>query len=234
MVELSRCMKFHLNRFLVLNQNLLLECHLFWPLRLYLLTISNGITCLHLNSSSCFYLLNPQENLDRTQKYFETIFLNVPSWNGIISRIPLEDECLNALQNHDLFVYCGHGNGKEYLKSDFIRKLDCSAVVILMGCHSAKFYKYDFADPMGNVFYYLLSGCPSVVANLWGVTDKDIDMFLDHFLYDILVNQLPLSTSLAQNRSKCNLRYLNGAAPVIYGIPVSFSKTLYPRPKSFN
>ncbi|KAF0988020.1 hypothetical protein HZS_5702, partial [Henneguya salminicola] len=175
-----------------------------------------GLTSLIMDSKSCFYVLNPQKNLDRTQKYFQNIFSQIPSWEGIIAQPPTEEECADGLQTHHLFIYCGHGNGKEYIKNDFIRKIDCSAVVMLMGCHSAKLHNYDSVDPMGTVLYYLLSGCPSIVANLWGVTDKDIDKFLNYTLYDVISRETPLGESIRNNRSVCNLRYLNGAAPVIY------------------
>lgn len=78
---------------------------------------------------------------------------------------------------------------------------------------------------------------PTLVANLWDVTDKDIDKF-SQSVFDKLrltpadVNKwsepakephaspsLSLVASVAQSRDSCKLKYLTGAAPVVYGIP---------------
>lgn len=89
---------------------------------------------------------------------------------------------------------------------------------------------------------------PTLLANLWDVTDKDIDRLAkDVFRRTGLDGSLAegvapstLSQALADARSTCNLRYLNGeslglasstgliasiagAAPVIYGLPCSFT-----------
>jgi separase len=74
---------------------------------------------------------------------------------------------------------------------------------------------------------------PTLVANLWDVTDKDIDKF-SQSVFDKLrltaagVKQrtarhghIPVSVvnAVAQSRNSCKLKYLTGAAPVVYGIP---------------
>lgn len=71
---------------------------------------------------------------------------------------------------------------------------------------------------------------PTLVANLWDVTDKDIDKF-SQAVFDKLGlggkqsnDKCPrTSTSIiaavAQSRDSCKLNYLTGAAPVVYGIP---------------
>lgn len=72
----------------------------------------------------------------------------------------------------------------------------------------------------------LITACrPAVVANLWDVTDKDIDRFtkatFEHFgLTSEGSVALSLPAAIAKARSACSLRYLNGAAPVVWGIPV--------------
>jgi separase len=64
-----------------------------------------------------------------------------------------------------------------------------------------------------------------VVANLWDVTDKDIDRFAKATFAgfglsgsDTAPSALP--AAIAASRSACTLRYLNGAAPIIWGFPV--------------
>lgn len=76
---------------------------------------------------------------------------------------------------------------------------------------------------------------PSLVANLWDVTDKDIDKFAFSVFRKTGIAEpeaassspspppLSLTAAVAQSRDVCNLRYLNGAAPVVYGIPVRFA-----------
>lgn len=66
---------------------------------------------------------------------------------------------------------------------------------------------------------------PSVVVNLWDVTDKDIDRFsLEMLLHWSLLpgkdKAVSLCSAVAQSRDQCVMRYLNGAAPVVYGLPV--------------
>lgn len=71
------------------------------------------------------------------------------------------------------------------------------------------------------------------MANLWDVTDKDIDKF-SQSVFDKLrltakgIKQwsarngdLPVSvvTAVAQSRDSCKLKFLTGSAPVVYGIP---------------
>lgn len=80
-------------------------------------------------------------------------------------------------------------------------------------------------------------GCPTAIANLWDVTDRDIDRFSEavllHWLHaakgldeDDLIPTEPLcvSTAIADSRQACRLTSLIGAAPVCYGIPVSVSR----------
>jgi len=85
----------------------------------------------------------------------------------------------------------------------------------------------------GMVYGYLHGGSPSVVANLWDVTDKDIDRFSVELLTHLLpsatgatttttTTPVPLLDQVAKARSACKLPYLVGAAPVCYGIPIQF------------
>lgn len=74
---------------------------------------------------------------------------------------------------------------------------------------------------------------PALVANLWDVTDKDIDKFAwsvfrrtgiaaPEATASASPSPVSLTAAVAQSRDVCNLRYLNGAAPVVYGIPLRF------------
>lgn len=74
---------------------------------------------------------------------------------------------------------------------------------------------------------------PTLIANLWDVTDRDIDK-LTQAVFDAArltpeaLREKPDGTgtagtsivkALAEARGVCKLKYLTGAAPVVYGIP---------------
>lgn len=98
--------------------------------------------------------------------------------------------------------------------------------MILMGCSSGALVSQEDIGLDGIVFSYLLAGTPSVVANLWDVTDKDIDRFSSAlvgawFKHADLPVYSTLSSSVSLARTLCQLQFLTGAAPVVYGLPVS-------------
>ena len=73
----------------------------------------------------------------------------------------------------------------------------------------------------------LLSLCsPALVGNLWDVTDKDIDRYTKALLDSITdpsKSDWTLQDHVALTRTACDLRYLTGSAPVVYGLPVVFA-----------
>lgn len=132
------------------------------------------------------------------------------------------------------------------MRSHQIRQLDQCAVSLLLGCSSGSLKGPGEFDPTGGVMHFLLAGCPTVVANLWDVTDRDLDRFskamftewgLDNNLsYDsedrlMDMGQPPSDKEEARPprqsiveavkiaREECRLKYLVGAASVVYGIP---------------
>jgi separase len=93
-----------------------------------------------------------------------------------------------------------------------------------------------------------LAGCPAVVANLWDVTDRDIDRFCQAVLKDWVEGGRgggaqggdggggdpggvggeggtgaagSVSGAVARSRAACRLPHLIGAAPVCYGLPTA-------------
>lgn len=54
--------------------------------------------------------------------------------------------------------YCGHGSGSQYLPTEKLRSLSCSAVALLFGCGSGQLLQPGpTADPHGNVHAYLMA-----------------------------------------------------------------------------
>ena len=71
---------------------------------------------------------------------------------------------------------------------------------------------------------------PTLIANIWDVTDRDIDKFAQSVFDKLRMtktgvdrwkdgNGVSVVAAVAQSRDSCKLKYLTGAAPVVYGIP---------------
>ena len=58
---------------------------------------------------------------------------------------------------------------------------DCAAT-FLMGCSSGALRQHGGLAPSGTPLHYLHARCPALVANLWDVTDGEIDRLCDHLL----------------------------------------------------
>ncbi|CAJ0745885.1 17314_t:CDS:10 [Entrophospora sp. SA101] len=189
-----------------------------------------------IDPQKTFYILNPSQDLENTQKKFEDFVKSFEGWNGVICRQPSEQECKNALSNNDLYIYIGHGTGEQYIKRSIVKQIDNCAVALLMGCSSGTLKLEGEFDPFGSSLNYLIAGCPALVANLWDVTDKDIDRFSkalfhewnlkpNHELDNVIGNDtkkidVSLVKAVSVARKECRLKFLIGAAPVIYGVPV--------------
>lgn len=175
------------------------------------------------------YLVNPEGDLVKTENLFRDILRSQDSWSGIIGNKPPEMESfLAGILSHDLFIYIGHGGCDQYLKPiSLFRATDKNRRIppsLLMGCSSGAISRNGALEPDGNVFNYLVCGSPMVVVNLWDVTDKDIDKFsLELFRRSSLAHTgegQDFAKSVRDSRGSCFLKYLNGSAPVIYGLPL--------------
>ncbi|BFZ56725.1 separin protein [Savitreella phatthalungensis] len=204
------------------------------------------------------YVLNPGKDLQTTQATFEGP-LNALGWTGWTSATPDEATLIDAITTKDIFIYFGHGGAEQYIRASKLKRtIGTAGVAILMGCSSGMMHKQGCFDSWGTPLNYLIAGSPCIVANLWDVTDKDIDRYAIAMLgrWGLTTDQdlrmtnsttmntekrptttnstssdttaestsrLDLCRSAAQSRDACLLRYLNGAAPVVYGLPVSLS-----------
>ena len=175
---------------------------------------------------STYYVINPSGDLVSTQETFESWFKNLNGWSGVSGRAPTPDELGAALEQHDLFVYCGHGGGEQYLPVSRLRSLGSCASSVLMGCSSAKLTTGGVYDASGVALSYLTAGSHAVVGNLWDVTDKDIDRYCTALLTSMLENhrgKASLGALVQRCRLNCRLMYLIGASPVVYGLPICFT-----------
>ena len=101
-----------------------------------------------------------------------------------------------------------------------LAELPHCASAFLMGCSSGRLESLGQFEPSGVVQSYFLAGAKTVVANLWDVTDKDIDRFTLGFLERWLFQGEDLASALKESRDTCKLPFLVGAAPVYYGLPL--------------
>lgn len=164
------------------------------------------------------------------------------------------------------------GIGEQYLSRNEIQELDKCAATLLMGCSSGSLKLNGCYIPRGVSLSYIQAGSPVIIANLWEVTDKDIDRFGKAVLnawfrertdledcsecltlikefeamklrghkgnskkkvtsssVDETTNGVSLKNGcdhrpkigsfVGRARETCNLPFLNGAAPVCYGVP---------------
>ncbi|KAM5249307.1 separin isoform 1-T3 [Hipposideros larvatus] len=172
---------------------------------------------------STFYILNPHNNLSSTEDQFRANFSSKTGWNGVIGEVPSPEQVQAALTEHDLYIYAGHGAGARFLDGQAVLRLSCRAVALLFGCSSAALAVHGNLEGAGIVLKYIMAGCPLFLGNLWDVTDRDIDRYTEALLQSWLGAGpgAPLLYYVSQARQAPRLKYLIGAAPVAYGLPVT-------------
>ncbi|KAL2825714.1 peptidase family C50-domain-containing protein [Aspergillus pseudoustus] len=190
-------------------------------------------TSLGIDRRNGIYFLNPTGDLQTTQATFEKDLSRLDGWSGVVERQPTEEEFKDGLESKSLFLYFGHGSGAQYIRGRTVKRLDRCAVTFLMGCSSGTLTEAGEYEPYGTPMNYLQAGSPALVATLWDVTDKDIDRFAKATFEDWGLlgacgeavgedAKVALDAAVSRSRQSCVLKYLNGAAPVVYGIPGVF------------
>lgn len=184
-----------------------------------------------------FYVVNPGEDLKRTQEKFEPLLTSTPHARGLCGKLPSEEYLMSNMFDSGLYLYLGHGGGEQYirasslLKAKFEESRGSLPPAILMGCSSGAYQEYGELEPTSNVFTWLVCGSPMVVANLWDITDRDIDKLSETFLgkWGFLNDEISLAKgsinigeAVGSSRAACTLQYLNGAAPIVHGLPLKF------------
>ncbi|XP_052016533.1 separin [Apodemus sylvaticus] len=170
-----------------------------------------------------FYVLNPHSNLSSTEERFRASFSSEAGWKGVIGEVPSLEQVQAALSERDLYIYAGHGAGARFLDGQSVLRLSCRAVALVFGCSSAALAVHGNLEGAGIVLKYIMAGCPLFLGNLWDVTDRDIDRYTEALLQGWLGAGpgAPLLHYASQARQAPRLKYLIGAAPVAYGLPVS-------------
>lgn len=161
------------------------------------------------------------------------MFLHRDWFKGIVGKEPSTAQVLSGLANSSLFLYFGHGGTEKYVTGPELANTSSSnsgrlPPVLLFGCSSGFLKPCGNFDPRGIALEYLIAGSPAVLGNLWDVTDVDIDRYAKDLLERSGVfgdsDPVDLMAAAAKSRDICQLPYLVGAAPVVYGLPVVISK----------
>ena len=126
----------------------------------------------------CWYAIDPERNLATTRSTmvaFLEPYIAKWQWPGYVAEMPPENMIKSLHEQHDLFIYCGHGAGEKMCETHKMRQWHHLPAAYLWGCSSGRLTTLGVHDPHGAALNYLLGGAPYVVGNMWDVTDKDID-----------------------------------------------------------
>lgn len=177
------------------------------------------------------YVINPGRDLTRTQNKFEPVFMDLNGATGVCGQTPTEEKLVSLILSSDVYVYMGHGGGEQYLRLTSVTSASAESLppALLLGCSSCAFEHNGRMPASSNVYNWLVRGSPAVVATLWDVTDKDIDSFTLSMLEEwgmVRGNREEksenLSNAVSLSRDRCILKYLNGSAPIVYGLPLQY------------
>ena len=204
--------------------------------------------CINSHKASC--ILDPESNLGATKERIlpfldELNQAHGGEWNFVVGEAPTGEFMKEQLARKEgLLLYVGHGAGREYFSrreiEDMVRydsgrlKRGIQSSLILMGCSSGRLESVNrkntkcvgaklpiLIEPEGIAHSYIAAGAPCVVANLWDVTDKDIDRFSMDLLTRFMSEPgASLPECVAQARAVCKMRHIVGCAPVCYGVPI--------------
>ncbi|TRY63276.1 hypothetical protein TCAL_04651 [Tigriopus californicus] len=178
-----------------------------------------------VNNEKIFYVLNPNNDLQKTQDRLESPFRALSLGEGFVGEWPSFPKIQGALSEMDAFMYCGHGSRLKTITSQEIEKLNIRALPLLFGCNSGRLERLGRTfDPTGTASSYLIASAPCLLGFLWSVTDLDIDTwtveFLEHWL-EKRKGQKDFVKAVAEKRH-CFKRLVNSAATVVYGLPSFF------------
>ncbi|XP_050541254.1 uncharacterized protein LOC126905523 isoform X2 [Daktulosphaira vitifoliae] len=99
-------------------------------------SICNGLMEINTNG---YYMINTDKTLSNAEKRMLSFLKERDiNWQGLHSEEPTSEKFTEILRKNNIILYCGHGNGTQYLHSLELDKLDLQSVPMLFGCSSAK------------------------------------------------------------------------------------------------
>lgn len=176
-------------------------------------------------TNNFFYILNPDGSTKDIEVVLSPLLKKYNLKNGVIGKKDtkeLIETFKEGLANNEIFLYCGHDAGEQYIPREEIRNISKCKVALLMGCSSVLLDTNGDFEPSGSVLAYVLSDCYATVGNLWIVTDKDLNVCTYELVDKWISSETSLSNCLPIARKNCKLRFLNGAALIYYGLPNVF------------
>uniref|UniRef100_A0A8R1DL09 separase n=1 Tax=Caenorhabditis japonica TaxID=281687 RepID=A0A8R1DL09_CAEJA len=184
---------------------------------------------LQIDMKNAYYLLDQGNNLCEKKNPLLD-YINKFKWEGKIGGEPDSTEMATALEEYDAFFYFGHGSSSSVMPTSLIKNAKCNAISLLMGGGSVKTIPQAHGfDGKSVLLDYAMAKCPLIVGCLWTVTDGELYRFLMRMIDDcfektrnvIGVDKLrQLAEAMHEARSNARLKYLTGAAIVMYGFPV--------------
>ncbi|KAI5187943.1 hypothetical protein NEHOM01_2460 [Nematocida homosporus] len=176
-----------------------------------------------LAETDFFYVLNPEQNLPQTEeRVLSFLASHLPQATGIKNRIPEPMEAEKAMVKHRVFMYFGHGGGEKFFSPKSLGQLtkdirDKRTTLFLFGCSSARVFAFPKYNTHSTCISYLHNpAIEAVVGSLWDITDKDLDLVSLKLIAEIKTNPNSLPWVLNRAKHECRLKYLNGAALVLY------------------
>ena len=91
-----------------------------------------------------------------------------------MGRAPPQQELAAGLQARDMYVYCGHGSGVQYIPQRSLQGLPSCAAAFLMGCSSGRLAAKGRYECHGPILAYLQAGQPSIPAHLLEVSCEKV------------------------------------------------------------
>uniref|UniRef100_A0A1I7TKI6 separase n=2 Tax=Caenorhabditis tropicalis TaxID=1561998 RepID=A0A1I7TKI6_9PELO len=195
----------------------------------YMVSLIDFQIPLQIDVQNAYYVLDPENNLGETKRRMMD-YINKFKWEGTVGEAPNSKIITTALSKCDAFFYFGHGSGSAVMPRSLIKQSTCNAISLLMGCGSVRTIPQALGfDGKSALHDYAMAKCPLIVGCLWTVTDGEIDRFLMRMVDDCFqktrvrngIDKLrQLSEAMHEARSQAKLKYLTGAAVVMYGLPV--------------
>ena len=188
----------------------------------------------YFDVGSCYYMLDPNNNLKKTCQKLHDLFKQMEGWDGDIGYAPAQLDLATKMSRKDIFMYCGHDAGQQFINSNTIKTFKDKSgqyklpiCTCLIGCSSVKHYLEGERDASSYSQSYMIRGSRCVVGNLWDVTDVDLDTITKSLVEQLkseIVKEDASRNSLVAcvNRAKeyCKYPFINGAAMVCYGVPI--------------
>lgn len=91
-----------------------------------------------IRQDKIFYVLNPDQNLAKTQAKLEPALASLSLREGLIGQQPSLPQMKQVLSSMDAFMYCGHGSRLKHFSTQEIEKLNiryCKFLVILQSMY---------------------------------------------------------------------------------------------------